>query len=405
MPSANKFFIRQNLFLVYTFCSFEGSPFLLKLPTLYKSIKLNIDGVNPSDPFCSLLERSLKLESAMLFLCLLLLSLVLNHNALRVPSLGGHRSYTRLSMRIRSEIEEVPSNPSSEIRNKAVSKIAAISSAVFTSVLTQLPKPSLATFLETMPEGKIVVLGAGGKTGKLIVDQMIIDNLGNFIRPVYRGSPKNFGENSNIETAQGDVTKIETLEAAIKGASAVIFAASASKNGGNAKAVDNVGVENVAKECIRLNIPKLVVISSGAITKPNSLGFKITNLFGNIMNEKLAGENALIEAYKNAKPSQSYVIIRPGGLTDGNPLGASGIELNQGDTISGEVNRSDVALAALAAATSKTLSSKSVVFEMYRRGSGGPLEGRFPTKSGYEQNGATYEEMFKGLKSGKIDIL
>jgi uncharacterized protein YbjT (DUF2867 family) len=68
------------------------------------------------------------------------------------------------------------------------------------------------------------------------------------------------------------VTRIETLESALSGASAVVFAASASSKGGKASQVDFIGVENVAKECIRLQIPRLVVISSGAITRPDSLG-------------------------------------------------------------------------------------------------------------------------------------
>ena len=71
----------------------------------------------------------------------------------------------------------------------------------------------------------------------------------------------------------------------------MIFAASASRKGGKAKEVDYIGVENVAKECVRLKVPKLVVISSGAITKPDSLGFKFTNVFGQIMEYKLKGRS------------------------------------------------------------------------------------------------------------------
>ena len=184
------------------------------------------------------------------------------------------------------------------------------------------------------------------------------------------------------------------------GAKAVIFAASASKKGGSAEKVDFIGVENVARECVRLKIPRLVVISSGAITRPDSLGFKITNLFGNIMNYKLQGEDALRSTYEEANlgSSCSYAIIRPGGLLDGTASGAAGIELNQGDTISGEVNRADVAECAVNAAVSNTLPA-SVTFEMYKASSGGPLEGKLPKKSGFEKLGSSYEELFKGLKS------
>jgi uncharacterized protein YbjT (DUF2867 family) len=58
-----------------------------------------------------------------------------------------------------------------------------------------------------------------------------------------------------------DVTSIASLTAALQGASAVVFAASASRKGGSAKQVDFVGLENVAKVCTDLKIPRLVAIS------------------------------------------------------------------------------------------------------------------------------------------------
>lgn len=109
----------------------------------------------------------------------------------------------------------------------------------------------------------VVVLGSGGKTGKLIVE--ILGDKGYPVRPTYRdvnNKNKIFEKFSSVEApAAADVTKIDTLESAIAGASTVVFAASASNKGGNAKQVDFQGVENVAKECIRLKIPRLVIIS------------------------------------------------------------------------------------------------------------------------------------------------
>lgn len=178
-------------------------------------------------------------------------------------------------------------------------------------------------------------------------------------------------------------------------------------SGGKADKVDYLGVENAAKECVRLKIPRLVVISSGAVTRPDSLGYKITNLFGNIMEYKVKGETGLKAVYANADPSLSYVIIRPGGLLDSVAVGPGKIELNQGDAISGEVNREDVAQAAGAAVISKTMPSR-VTLEMYESGRGGPLEGKLPKQSGYERDGAVlgndYERLFEGLKSGEIVV-
>jgi hypothetical protein len=148
---------------------------------------------------------------------------------------------------------------------------------------------------------------------------------------------------------------------------------------------------------------------------------------------KLQGEQALKEAYSAADPSLSYVIVRPGGLADGAAAGPGRIELNQGDAISGEVNRADVAevcaspwppvdispldfsplpphhhllvgaaQAAAEAALSKTIPAR-VVFEMYEAGRSAPLEGRFKAPTGFERNGATtYDVLFEGLKPGEV---
>ena len=247
----------------------------------------------------------------------------------------------------------------------------------------------------------VVVLGGRGKTASLIIDKAIKEGVCNIV-PTFRGSPKEYG--AGVVSKQADVTKPSTIGPAIEGANAVIFAASASSKGGNAKAVDFEGVKNTALECVRLKIPRLVVISSGAITKRDSLGFKITNLFGGIMDEKRKGEDALKEIYAAANdPSLSYVIIRPGGLMDGAAAGPAGVQLNQGDTWSGEINRSDVAEAALAAALSPSI-QKSVTFEMYGKEGKGPLEGRFNKPSGYEVSGNSYDEMLKALKEGVSDL-
>lgn len=284
----------------------------------------------------------------------------------------------------------VPQTSAELIGNKVVN----VGKLIFgvASIASILPKPSVAD------GGKpIVVLGGNGKTAKILIEKLSAG--GYSVRPTYRSLPSTSLNLAGLESARtADVTKIDTLEQAIQGASTVVFAASASSKGGNAKAVDFAGVQNVAKECVRLKIPRLIVISSGAVTKPNSLGFKITNLFGGIMDYKLQGENALREIYKNEDKSCSYAIVRPGGLLDGSAVGAKGISLNQGDTISGEVNRADVAECVVAAAVSKSIPPK-VTFEVYQTDKSGPLQSEFPKVSGFERTGDSYEQMFAGLKS------
>ena len=248
-------------------------------------------------------------------------------------------------------------------------------------------------------EESVVVLGAGGKTGSQIVS--ILAKQGVKVQPAYARQTENRyeGVENVLPPLVADVTKPDSLPEALKGAKSVIFAASASNKGGKAADVDFLGVKNTAEAAVADKVPQLVVISSAAVTRPNSLGYKVTNLFGGIMGFKIQGEDALRAAYagEGAK-GLSYAIIRPGGLVDGPSVGPSKIELNQGDTIAGEINRSDVAECAAAAAISKTIPS-AVTFEISELGRTGPLEGGLKSVSGYEQVGPTYDESFKGLKS------
>jgi hypothetical protein len=67
-----------------------------------------------------------------------------------------------------------------------------------------------------------------------------------------------------LEYGIGDVTKPETLSNAIAGASAVVFASSASRKGGNAEAVDFKGMENIAR-CARVCVCLVVVFGVGVV--------------------------------------------------------------------------------------------------------------------------------------------
>ena len=110
-------------------------------------------------------------------------------------------------------------------------------------------------------------IGSGGKTGKLVVEYLT--TAGYTVRPTVRvvtaDTKKSLFSSLPQSLLDGpisaDVTNIASLTAALQGASAVVFAASASRKGGSAQQVDFVGLENVAKVCADLKIPRLVAIS------------------------------------------------------------------------------------------------------------------------------------------------
>ena len=81
------------------------------------------------------------------------------------------------------------------------------------------------------------ITGSSGKTGKLIVEELSAKGIP--VVATYRNVPTD--SSSSLKSAYADVTKVDTLEPAIKGASVVIFAASASSKGGSAGQVDYQG--------------------------------------------------------------------------------------------------------------------------------------------------------------------
>ena len=93
-----------------------------------------------------------------------------------------------------------------------------------------------------------------------------------------------------------------------------------------ARAVDNEGVCAVADAAKRANVKRVVLISSILTNGPgfgaqDTAGYKITNAFGRVLEEKLVGENHLRAS------GVPWTIVRPAGLkTDApkNPLVVAG---------------------------------------------------------------------------------
>ena len=147
--------------------------------------------------------------------------------------------------------------------------------------------------------GCVVVLGATGETGQKCVEALV--QRGRKVRAVIRSSTSSKGNSlvipqggeGLVEVVTGDVTKREDLESALKGAEGVIFAASASKKGGDPQKVDYQALVDTAEICIRNGVGRLVVVSSGGVSKPDSSIYRILNLFGEIMRYKFKATSSL----------------------------------------------------------------------------------------------------------------
>ena len=293
---------------------------------------------------------------------------------------------------------------------------AAAGAASSSFALGPANSPASATSSNDQP---ICVIGCNGRTGTEVVSYCL--SQGTPTVATSRGGVYNAKEevvtNSNAKLLKEmvcDVTVPSTIEAAVTASRGVVFAASASKQGGTPAAVDNLGLTSVAKACIDAKVPHLVIVSSGAVTKPSSPVYQFLNLFGKIMEEKIKGEDEVRRLYAehNMKSDEklTYTVIRPGGLTLDPPRGVGAIELNQGDTKSGRISRADVAALCVESINFPQLTG-GTTFECYDADTGAPLAtvglSNIAKKktdgeafvSGKERRGATYKELFTGLET------
>ena len=270
----------------------------------------------------------------------------------------------------------------------------------------------------------VLVLGANGGTGLECVKYLQKKG-----RPCVAATRTGefVGEaNKLVTVAKGDVTSLASLEPLItENTGAVIFAASASrqadaKKTSNAKAVDNVGLVNCAKLCIEKSVPRLVVVSSGGVSKPSSAVYIFLNLAANgIMDAKIAGEDAVRKLYAApglAEKNIGYTVVRPGGLLRDPGLGVGAVELNQGDTKSGRINRADVAAICIESLDSKA--AFDTTFECYYKDTAKGLDDVMKsnaaavgagvkttpteTSTGRERRGDTWPKLFEGLERDRV---
>ena len=246
---------------------------------------------------------------------------------------------------------------------------------VTAAVLLRGPSPvdafSAGSGMPSKLGGDIAVLGASGRTGGEIVRFCVAT--GRAVRACTRSGEIDAvallgAESPLVICVSADVTKPDTLGAAVAGASAVIFTITAPAFG-SPREVDWIGLESTARACIENSVPRLVLISGAGVTKQGSPAYRFLNRFGGRMDAKLAGESALRVLYASAPPGITYTIVRPSGLRDADwaaklpARGPEALEVNQGDEVAGSISRADVAAVAVECAT--MASAAGSTFEVY----------------------------------------
>lgn len=183
----------------------------------------------------------------------------------------------------------------------------------------------------------VLVIGATGRTGALIVDRLLEQNFS--VRALARDAKKaNSTLPADVEIFTGNVRDISAVTAAIEGVAKIIFCATAAAGGSSGNTPDVVdygGVVAAVTAAQSVHVQHFVLISSAATTQPEH---PHNVMFKRILKWKFKGEQYL----RNS--GLTYSVIRPLGLRDydGN---VKGIRFVQGDRIAcgEEIARADVA--------------------------------------------------------------
>jgi uncharacterized protein YbjT (DUF2867 family) len=172
----------------------------------------------------------------------------------------------------------------------------------------------------------IVVAGANGTTGRIIIDLLKKSNHYTPIAMVRKQEQKERFEKDNVSTVLGDLEK--NIDDAVKNADKVIFAAGS--GGKKVKEVDQEGAKRFTDAAKKAGAKKFVMLSS--------MGADTPSIMPSLEDYLKAKQNA-DEHLKTS--GLNYSIVRPGGLTNDDATGK--IQLQEKLEKQGSISRADVA--------------------------------------------------------------
>jgi uncharacterized protein YbjT (DUF2867 family) len=192
-----------------------------------------------------------------------------------------------------------------------------------------------------------LVIGGAGRTGRHIVDRLRSD--GAAVKVLSRNPDR---VPDRVEAIAGDITRADSVAAAMRGADSVVIVVESAMNDDGSPnsptAVHDQGTGNVIAAADGLHV---VMVSQIYITRPEAFPAA-----GDVIAARARGEQALRDS------GLAHTIVRPSWLTD-DPGGQQALRLDQGDTADGKVARADVAEAVAQALAHPEARGKT--FELY----------------------------------------
>lgn len=181
------------------------------------------------------------------------------------------------------------------------------------------------------PEAPVLVVGATGRTGSLIVERLL--ERGVSVRALVRNAAKGAEVlPPDVPQFVGDVSRDESLKEPMAGAGAVIIATCGTAARDNpAELVDYHGTRSLVEQAAAAGVGLVVFISSIYASRPEHYqDVEPTSLGWKARAEEVIRRSGI-----------PYCVIRSGWLTDG--AGGEPLAVSQGDTAEGRISRADLA--------------------------------------------------------------
>jgi putative NADH-flavin reductase len=183
---------------------------------------------------------------------------------------------------------------------------------------------------------KLVVLGPNGRIGKQVVRRALTE--GHRVTAIARTPAKvTTAHDDNLTVMAGDVFDVESLDAAIASADAVIFAVGSAGRGPTI--TRSTGVANVVKTMRANNVARLVVVSPSAVAisrkatlaRKIALRFFVHKLYRNPFNDVERMEDELrhsdldwsvvrASTLRDVPPAGRYTVVPDGQLRHERPV-------------------------------------------------------------------------------------
>jgi putative NADH-flavin reductase len=214
---------------------------------------------------------------------------------------------------------------------------------------------------------KVVVFGATGPTGRELVGRALEE--GHDVTAFARNPSALRIEHDCLETFTGDVLQPATVESAVKGHDAVLFAIGPRRRAGTGETpvnVVSVATRHVLEAMEKRGVKRLVSLSSVGVG--DSRGKLQAGPFFGVLQEMILVPLFLRREFKDKElqetlvreSSVEWILVRPTSLTDAEPRGEFRITTD-GGRVPGRIARADVAAFMVAQLTSDDYLRKAPV--------------------------------------------